>query len=252
MLSEHPAVRGLDPPSSLATDELHALRAGGYPWRALGNLSDVIEGYEAQGLGTLALELLVPDSGLSGKLFHLGICGEVVFALQELGSVVDSVRPIGHGRSSIRPAFRAPLGGVVWEIWFESAAIWKASGLQQPYLQATGALLRNPRSLSADVPLIDRAGRRALLLECKDSFDPTYVGRSGYHQATTYLIECHGRLSDETAALTAGHSGAVTGLSGTELGGEFVGLVEADALANAVENFVLEQPFEVTQTAASP
>jgi len=91
------------------------------------------------------------------------------------------------------------------------------------------------RALSSDLLLIDRVGRRALILECKDSDDVTYVGRGGYHQATTYLVEAHGRLSDETVSLTVGHAGAVSGLSALPLAGGVIRLTEAGLVADIVE-----------------
>ena len=112
------------------------------------------------------------------------------------------------------------------------------------YKSATKALVQQGRALSADPLLIDRAGRRALMLECKDSNDVTYVGRDGYHQATTYLIEAHGRLSDETVSLTVGHAAAVRGLSVLPLAGGLIGLTQADLVAEIVERFIVGEPID--------
>jgi hypothetical protein len=109
-------------------------------------------------------------------------------------------------------------------------------------LNAVAALRGTSQSLSADLLLIDRRGRRALMLECKDSYDATYVGRGGYHQATTYLAEAQGRLSDTTVSLTIGHAGAVRGITIEPLAGGLVGLAEASHVAEIVSRFVRDQP----------
>jgi hypothetical protein len=244
-MSEHPTLSGLEP-QPLAGDDLRALHGSGHPWRDLEAVASSIIDLEEQGLDHLALELLAPDEEMGGKLFHLGVCGEMVYGLQELGCTVDSVRPIGGGQSSARPAFRALHAGVKWELYFESAGIWRRSNLRQPYLDAVEALRGTSQALSADLLLFDRRGRRALMLECKDSYDPTYVGRGGYHQATTYLVEAQGRLSDTTVSLTIGHAGAVHGISLEQLAGGTVGLAEAGLVAEIVSRFVRGEPLGPT------
>jgi hypothetical protein len=239
-MSDHAVLYGREP-QPLAGDDVRALRGSGYPWRDLARVANSIITIEARGLEHLALELLAPDAEMGGKLFHLGVCGEMVYGLQQLGCVVESVRPIGGGQASDRPAFRTLHAGVEWELYFESAGIWRELDLRQPYVDAVSALVGTSQALSADLLLIDRQGRRALILECKDSYDATYVGRSGYHQATTYLIEAEGRLSDETVALTIGHAGTVCGMSVTALGGGLVGLAEADLVADIVSSFVRDE-----------
>jgi hypothetical protein len=247
-MSEHPALDGLGS-NPLAGDDLKALQGSGHPWRDLEAVASSIIALEAQGLEHLALELLAPDPEMSGKLFHLGVCGEMVYGLQQLGCVVDSVRPIGGGQTGDRPAFRTVHAGVEWELSFESAGIWRRANLRQPYLDAVSALRGTSQTLSTDLLLIDRRGRRALMLECKDSYDATYVGRGGYHQATTYLIEAQGRISDETVSLIIGHAGAVHGMSLTRLGGGLVGLAEADVVAEIVRSFVRGESFEPIESA---
>lgn len=236
-MSEHPALQDIEA-QPLAGDDLKALHGSGYPWRDFEAVASSIIAIEEQGLDQLALELLAPDADMGGKLFHLGVCGEIVYGLQQLGCVVESVRPLGGGQSTDRPAFRTVHAGVEWELYFESAAVWRRTKLRQPYLGAVAALRGTSQALSADLLLIDRQGRRALMLECKDSHDPTYVGRGGYHQATTYLVEAHGRLSDTTVSLTIGHAGAVRGVSLEPLAGGVVGLAEASLVAEIVTRFV--------------
>jgi hypothetical protein len=243
-MSDHPALQDLEP-QPLAGDDLKALHGSGYPWRDFEAIASSIIAIEEQGLDHLAMELLAPDADMGGKLFHLGVCGEIVHGLQQLGCVVESVRPIGGGQSTDRPAFRTVHAGVEWELYFESAAVWRNANVRQPYLNAVSALRGTSQALSADLLLIDRQGRRALLLECKDSHDPTYVGRAGYHQATTYLVEAHGRLSDTTVSLTIGHAGAVRGISTEPLGGGLVGLAEANLVADIVSHFVRGEALEL-------
>ncbi|MBA2643111.1 MAG: hypothetical protein H0U82_09315 [Actinobacteria bacterium] len=244
-MSDHPALIGLEP-QPLAGDDLKALHGSGHPWRDLEAVASSIIALEEHGLDHLAFELLVPDPEMGGKLFHLGVCGEMVYGLQQLGCVVESVRPIGGGQSSDRPAFRTVHAGVEWELYFESAGVWRRANLRQPYLDAVEALRGTSQALSADLLLIDRRGRRALMLECKDSYDPTYVGRGGYHQATTYLVEAQGRLSDTTVSLTIGHAGAVRGISVQPLAGGVVGLAEAGLVAEVVSRFVRGEPLGTT------
>src|SRR5581483_10828655 len=249
-LGKHPALYNIEP-QQLAGDDLRALHGSGYPWRDLEAVASSIIAIEERGLDHLALELLAPDTEMGGKLFHLGVCGEMVYGLQQLGCVVESVRPIGGGQSSARPAFRTLHAGVEWELYFESAGIWRRAHIRQPYLNAVAALRGTSQSLSADLLLIDRHGRRALMFECKDSYDPTYVGRGGYHQATTYLVEAQGRWSDETVSLTIGHAGAVTGISLEPLAGGVVGLAEAGLVADIVSRFVRGKPLDATNAGSA-
>ena len=242
-MADHPAVAGLEP-RPLAGDDLKALHASGHPWRELERAATAIIRIEGLGLDQLALELLAPDDEMRGKLFHLGVCGEVLYGLKQLGCVVESSRPLGDSRAINKPAFRTTHAGTSWELWFESGGLWSKLPVSQPYKAATHALLGQPNALSADLVLLDRGGRRALILECKDSDDATYVGRGGYHQATTYLVEAHGRLSDETVSLTVGHAGVVSGISTTPLAGGLIGLVEAGQLAEVVELFVQKLPLD--------
>ncbi len=68
--------------------------------------------------------------------------------------------------------------------------------------------------LGADIALI-RRHHDAVVIECKHSDDPAYIGRDGYHQALTYLTEIRTRVTPNAIAVVIGPEGVVTEPAGT-------------------------------------
>lgn len=204
----HPVVAAAHVQMPMA-DDLRALQSSGPPWRQVAEVAGALKGLVGQRLAELARTLLAPDAELRWRLFHLAVLGEMLASLRDLGAVVQSVRPIGDGETSTAPAFRVDLDGQVWHVWFEAAGIWRAQDWEQPYRHAAGAINGSAGPLGADILLIDAASERALIVECKYSAKATTVGRTGYHQSSTYLAEMRGRISGSVVSVTVGPENVV-------------------------------------------
>jgi hypothetical protein len=63
-----------------------------------------------------------------------------------------------------------------------------------PYRESTAGINVTQKSIDADVMLCV-PGKRALMLECKWSPVGAYVGRDGYHQASSYLVEARAGIA---------------------------------------------------------
>ena len=105
-----------------------------------------------------------------------------------------SVAPITA--SSPGPAYRATLNGQVWDLWtFRSKRrLVRYYGCESPYLLATTALPGTQRPLSPDIMII-RPGQVAVILECKYSANPSYVGHKGVVQLLAYAAEARTALA---------------------------------------------------------
>lgn len=178
-LSDIPAAR----PDRL---DLRSVAASGRPWTALAAVAETIVQSETD-LALLAYELIQPDPDLEWRLFHLAVLGEVLSALRKLGGRVSWRAPL-NSSGSPGPQFQVDVGQSRWDLWFEAAASATYYQAHSPYRRATSGVVRNQRSIGADVMLC-LPGERALTLECKWSPYSTYVGRDGYHQAAGYAVE---------------------------------------------------------------
>lgn len=212
---------------------LAAVSSAGRPWSALARLArDLLHG--ADNLEVLARDLIYPDDDLRWRLFHLACLGLALAELRVDCQVV-SMRPLGVG---VGPAFKVvDGGGRSWDLWFEAAGMWNHYGVRAPYVLATGGLSGAGGPLGADLALVS-PGHAALLVECKYSDDPTYVGRSGYHQAVTYLTESRSGLVPVADAAVIGPERVVARPASTLLMTGSVTIGPPSALAVAVRTIL--------------
>jgi hypothetical protein len=80
--------------------------------------------------------------------------------------------------------------------------------------------------------------RRALILECKYSWDQDWVARHGYYQAMAYGAEIRSRLAEVVVAAAVGPESVVSASSFTDLSIGRVGTVPPSALASLVDEFL--------------
>ncbi len=80
--------------------------------------------------------------------------------------------------------------------------------------------------------------RRALILECKYSWDQDIVARNGYYQAMAYAAEARSRLAKVVVAAAVGPESVVPASSFTNLGIGRVGTVPPSALTSLVNEFL--------------
>lgn len=186
--------------------ELAAARWSGRPWAALADVAQSLLGAERD-VEQTARMLLYPDDDLRWRLFHLGCLGNVLATVRRIGCQVIGLRPLGIGSG---PAYRVvDLEGREWDLWFEAGGMWRHYGVDSPYVQATRGLPGAGQPLGADLALV-LPGESALLVECKYSKNPSYIGRQGYEQAMTYLAEARSGLVSRATAAVVGPEGVVT------------------------------------------
>ncbi len=136
---------------------------------------------------------IYPDDSLQSESLHLAALGEVLWLLRDAGAQIVSVAPITA--SSPGPAYRATLNGQVWDSGLsEASGAWSYYGCESPYLLATTALPGTQRPLSPDIMII-RPGQVAIILECKYSANPSYVGHKGVVQLLAYAAEARTALA---------------------------------------------------------
>lgn len=80
------------------------------------------------------------------------------------------------------------------------------------------------------------------MFECKWSVDGTYVGRDGYHQASSYLVEARAGIATDAWSYVIGPAEVVSARSETELawpgGAAVLGAVNIDHVAQLVQEIV--------------
>ena len=185
--------------------ELLALGHSGFPWRTVANIAELISRSEHDP-EFLAFSLLEPDPDLESRLFQVSILGYVVAALR-----VNHCRIIwksSFGTSADGPQAEARSSEErQWDLWFDSGksrAHYAAP--KSAYSSATKSIVGTGQSVRPDILLIDYPNR-ALVIECKWSPDPSYVGRDGYHQASSYALDALNGLADEVWWLHCGSTG---------------------------------------------
>jgi hypothetical protein len=188
-------------PSQPDRSDLLSLQSSGRPWSLVAAIAAQILRLQSD-LEFLAFELLEPDPEAASRLFHLSVFGKVVTVLRGHGYTLRWRSPIGGSRSGPRLLALSPEGRT-FDLWFE------AGGMRSYYRLGGGAYpavvtsiraaageansKKVGRPVGADVALIE-SGCRALLLECKWSESPTYVGRNGFHQAASYALDARNDL----------------------------------------------------------
>lgn len=192
------------PPSFV---DLSVISSEGYPWNVLSPVAKRLLATQEAGILELIDTLIVPDDQVSGRLFHLGVLGELLTALRAANAVVTSVRPIS-GAASPGPAYRILASdGVTWELWFEAASLWGKRQVQSPYMRASQGVPGAGGALGADL-LLANDYADALLIECKYSSNPARVARDGFHQAAAYAVEAR-EIFDDVISVVVGPSDVV-------------------------------------------
>ncbi len=182
--------------------ELHALRSSGEPWRSVAETTaQVIASKNSPEM--LAFELLEPDVEMRSALFHLTTFGYLINALkqQRFSIVSESILHGSRDRPQIR-AIHSDKGS--WDLWYEARQMRSRYGAKQSaYRSAVRGISYLEKSIGYDVLLIS-PGERALILECKWSDRPEYVGRNGFHQASSYALDARNGLAKEVWAFIVG------------------------------------------------
>jgi hypothetical protein len=193
--------------------DVRSLATSGAPWSALAAVAEKLMAAETD-LEFLTYQLIEPAPELEWRLFHLSVFGEVLAALRALGGRVRWAAPLSASSTS-GPQFEVHLGAERWDLWFEASPALGHYGLVSPYVQATAGV-PGSQTIGADV-LLCRRGSRALALECKWSSHRSYVGRDGYHQASSYLAEARAGLATDAWSYTVGPAEVVGRATSTRL-----------------------------------
>lgn len=187
------------PPDRLV---LQALASSGYPWRNLSKTAELILRAQ-QDPKFLAFELLEPDEQIEWRLFHLATFGSTVAALRSSGFRIEWKAPIGGLRPGPQIAAISP-EGTPWDLWFEAAGARNFYHVGSSTYRSTVASIKGVGApIGADVVFMHQ-GKRALVLECKWSPNPQYVGRDGYHQVASYALDALNGLVGEVWAFIVG------------------------------------------------
>ncbi|WP_419847628.1 hypothetical protein [Candidatus Poriferisocius sp.] len=191
--------------------ELHALTSSGYPWHSIAESAQTIIRAKRDP-EFLAYELLEPDIELRHVLFHISVFGYLIGALRQCGFRVVWKSVFADGDSS--PLIRAiHQDGTEWDLWFESRHMRSFYDLDHSaYESAVQGIEYSDKALSYDILLVS-SNDRALILECKWSNRPPYVGRDGFHQVSSYALDARNGLAGEVWAFVIGPEEIVTSMS---------------------------------------
>lgn len=181
--------------------DIRSLASSGTPWSTLAAVADALLRAETD-LEFLAYEIIEPLPDLQWRLFHLSVLGEVLSTLRDLGGRVRWTAPLSASEAS-GPQFKVTVGQDIWDLWFEASAATRRYGVESPYRVATVGVETMQRPIGADVMLCLR-GKRSLMFECKWSADGNYVGRDGYHQASSYLVEARSGMANDVWSYVIG------------------------------------------------
>lgn len=194
--------------------DIRALATSGTPWASLAAVAEQLVAAETD-LNFLAYQLIEPAADLEWRLFHLSVFGEVLATLRALGGRVRWTAPLSASSTS-GPQFEVLFGTKRWDLWFEASTALRHYRSRSPYVQATAGVPGSQQSIGADVMLC-LPGSRALALECKWSASRTYVGRDGYHQASSYLVEARTGVASDAWSYTVGPDEVVLRQTATRL-----------------------------------
>jgi hypothetical protein len=194
--------------------DIRSLASSGTPWSTLAAVANALLRVETD-LSFLAYEIIEPLPELAWRLFHLSVLGEVLLTLRSLGARVRWTAPLSASESS-GPQFQVTIGQDTWDLWFEASAASRRYRVESPYRTATAGIRSAQRPIGADIMLC-LPGSRALIFECKWSGDGTYVGRDGYHQASSYLVEARSGIAEHAWAYVIGPEEVVPRQTETEL-----------------------------------
>lgn len=220
--------------ASPSPSDLMAMRSAGRPWRSVVPVAAELRCLTDAGLLELAQRVVAPDGDLAWRLFHLAVLGEVLHALRTAGARVTSRRPIGDSLSG--PAYEVlDVDGRVWDLWFEAAGMWKRYGRASPYVAAASGVPGAGSAIGTDLMLV-RPDERALLIECKFSWNPAVVARGGYEQVVAYATEAHEIAAGNVSAVVVGPAGVVAEIGYADTLAGPIGIVPPEAIPAVIEN----------------
>lgn len=215
--------------------DLIALRREGAPWGSVASVAEVLLEAE-KSVDFLIYQVLMPDDEIRWRLFHLAVLGVLLTALREVRCQITSLRPLSP--KSAGPNYEVvSSSGESYLLWFEASGVWSYLDKPSPFIEATSGISRARRSNGADLLLL-MSDRRALILECKYSWDQDIVARNGYYQAMAYAAEARSRLAKVVVAAAVGPESVVPASSFTNLSIGRVGTVPPSALTSLVNEFL--------------
>lgn len=186
---------------------LLSLRTSGYPWTSVAAAAELV-GRVERDAEFVAFDLIAPDPDIGWRLFHLAVYGMVMRSLRNHRFKVNWRRPLAGTRPGAQVEALAP-SGARFDLWFEAAAARSVYGLDRSaYFDAVRSIPGTGAPIGVDVMLIDR-GERALLLECKWSTNTQYVGRYGFHQASSYALDALAGLARDVWSFVVGPADVV-------------------------------------------
>jgi hypothetical protein len=224
--------------------DLLSLFSSGYPWRAVAEAAQLVDRFESKP-SFLAFELVKAEPDLAWRLFHLAVFGCLIAALRKQQFRIRWNSPLAPGFDGPQAAAQSP-DGTQWDIWFESSGMRQAYGVGHgPYPRALASIKGVGGPIGADVALVDR-GARALLLECKWSDKSDYVGRDGYHQASSYALDARSGIVDRVWVFVVGPVEVVpftsTAIEPSETLNVVLGSTSAPSVDNVVGAFLADDP----------
>ena len=232
--------------------ELLALGHSGFPWRTVANIARLISRAERDP-EFLAFSLLEPDPDLESRLFHVSVLGYVVAALRVNRCQVAWKQPLGAAGDGPHVEVKSS-GGGQWDLWFDSGksrAHYAAP--RSAYSSAVTSIVGTGQTMRPDLLLIDFPNR-ALIIECKWSPEPSYVGRDGYHQASSYALDALNGLADEVWSFIVGPQEIIPvaniATEQRDSVGVVLGSVSAPSLHSVVTGFLAGDTGIVKQTVA--
>lgn len=215
--------------------DLTALRREGAPWGSVATVAhEIVEAERSPDF--LLHSLLMPDDEIRWRLFHLAVLGTILEALRGTGCRLVSKRPLSARSGDPNYEVTSPDGNT-YLLWFEASGVWSHMGVLAPFVEATRAVDKARRSNGADLLLL-LPDKRALIVECKYSWNGDFVARDGYYQAMAYASEIRSRLVTEVCALTVGPEGTVSGSEFTAVLVGSVGTASPSALPGVVQRFM--------------
>jgi hypothetical protein len=222
--------------------DLIALRREGSPWGGVASVAQTLAEAE-NSIDYLIYQVLMPDDEIRWRLFHLAILGVLLSALREAGCQITSLRPLSPKSGGPNYEVLSPRGELYF-LWFEASGVWSHVGKISPFIEATSGISHARRSNGADLLLL-MPDRRALILECKYSWNQDVVARDGYYQAMAYGAEARSRLADNVVAAAVGPESVVSVSSFTNLSIGRVGTIPPSGLSSMVNDFLTDKKVSI-------
>jgi hypothetical protein len=227
--------------------ELRSLEGSGPPWRAIAQAARLAV-RATRDPEFLAFDLLEPDSDLRWRLFQVSAFGSAIAGLRSAQCSMRWNMPLRGLRTGPQLIAVQP-DGRSWDLWFESAGARSYYKLgPSTYASAVAGVPEAGGAIGSDIVLI-RPGESALLLECKWSADASYVGRDGFHQVSSYVLDALNGLARHVWGFVVGPEEVVpTTSSGTEDWQSMrivLGSTNASGIPALVGRFLADEPVRV-------